>query len=275
MKDKKKWLDFVHKHFAGMGIGAVTVAMALTVARGASGQGAGFDPGDIDTSFSSGLSDLPDKTGYDLSGEGEGNEEVNHNAGGDQEEEKEEEPEEEPEEEESQEEAEALGLNPEPAWKDPESEQVILPEGMADEAEPSDTIDATINPGPGEGNILEAGPGKGVVFIVKFFLFPADNHRNLIPARRHARIPAGGRRAVFLRPLWLLPFPWFSSVSCVALPVSHGRLAPLFPARLSTFVTFWGGIPFGVLPLARAARGSSAPEAAFLAGAGLDRKSVV
>ncbi len=112
-------------------------------------------------------------------------------------------------------------------------------------------------------------PGKGVVFIVKFFLFPADNHRNLIPARRHARIPAGGRRAVFLRPLWLLPFPWFSSVSCVALPVSHGRLAPLFPARLSTFVTFWGGIPFGVLPLARAARGSSAPEAAFLAGAGL------
>ena len=30
MKDKKKWLDFVHKHFAGMGIGAVTVAMALT-----------------------------------------------------------------------------------------------------------------------------------------------------------------------------------------------------------------------------------------------------
>ena len=160
MKDKKKWLDFVHKHFAGMGIGAVTVAMALTVAKGVSGQGAGFDPGDIDTSFSSGLSDLPDKTGYDLSGEGEGNEEVNHNAGGDQEEEKEEEPEEEQEEEESQEEAEALGLNPEQAWKDPESEQVILPEGMADEAEPSDTIDTTINPGPGEGNILEAGPGK-------------------------------------------------------------------------------------------------------------------
>ena len=92
MKDKKKWLDFVHKHFAGMGIGAVTVAMALTVAKGVSGQEAGFDPGDIDTSFSSGLSDLQDKTGYDLSGEGEGNEEVNHNAGGDQEEEKEEEP---------------------------------------------------------------------------------------------------------------------------------------------------------------------------------------
>ena len=160
MKDKKKWLDFVHKHFAGMGIGAVTVAMALTVAKGVSGQEAGFDPGDIDTSFSSGLSDLPDKTGYDLSGEGEGNEEVNHNAGGDQEEEKEEEPEEEQEEEESQEGTEALGLNPEQAWKDPESEQVILPEGMADEAEPSDTIDATINPGPGEGNILEAGPGK-------------------------------------------------------------------------------------------------------------------
>ena len=54
MKDKKKWLDFVHKHFAGMGIGAVTVAMALTVAKGVSGQGAGFDPGDIDTSMTPG-----------------------------------------------------------------------------------------------------------------------------------------------------------------------------------------------------------------------------
>lgn len=157
MKDKKKKLaNCLNKHFVGIGIGIVTAVMALTAAKGVSGQEVAFDPGGIDTSFSSVFSEMPDKTGYDLSGEGEDSEEINHNSDSEQEEEKNEE-----EEKENNQEEETLGLDSTEPLQNPDSEQVILPDELTENIEPSDTIDAALTPGLNEeGNTAEGGAGK-------------------------------------------------------------------------------------------------------------------
>ncbi|MEY8339021.1 leucine-rich repeat protein [Lachnospiraceae bacterium 62-35] len=141
MKNRgKKLLDYIRRHFAGTGIAAVTVAMVFTVVKGAAGQEADFDPGEIDMSFSSELSDLPDRTGYDLSGKGEDSEEVNRDSNHEQDEKEEEDK---PEDEDKD---EGPGLEEGESLEREEDEQVILPDGMTDDIPTSDTIDATVQP---------------------------------------------------------------------------------------------------------------------------------
>lgn len=113
------FLRVLSGHLTGLGIGAVTVAMALTVSKGMAGQETGFDPGDISLSFSSSVSGVPDRTGYDLSGEGEDSEEVNHD------------PDHEPDENQEEEQEESQGLDEAGSMDHDRGEQVILPEGLA------------------------------------------------------------------------------------------------------------------------------------------------
>ncbi|MCI8551144.1 MAG: leucine-rich repeat protein [Lachnospiraceae bacterium] len=140
MKDAgKRLLNYIRGHWMGMGIALVAFVMVFTVVRGASGHGAGFDPWEIDTSFSTGYSEVPDRTGYDLSGEGEESEKVNH--GSDHEEENEE---------------AAPEMKEEETIQDHNDQQIVLPNGMTDDLRPSGTVDAAVNPdGNGTGSFLE------------------------------------------------------------------------------------------------------------------------
>ena len=174
MKDRgRKLLSCIRRHFAGFGIAGVTAVMVFTVVKGVAGQEAGFDPDGIHTSFSTEFFGLPDKTGYDLSGEGEDSEEVNRDSGSEREEEKEESQETEEEKEEPQEESDKqtnLGLNEQETLPEEENERIILPDEMMDETNFPDMINATISeeeaededaPGINEENIQQ-GPGDGV-----------------------------------------------------------------------------------------------------------------
>ncbi len=151
MKDKqRKLIEYVRKHFAGIGVATVTMGMAITVAKGVSGQESGFDPGEIDTTFSTDFSGLPDITGYDLSGQGEDSEEVNHDSGHEQEEEETQEDEQEAEEkseemqDKTEEENANLALNEIENPMEQQKEQIILPEEMAAELDSSDKINASL-----------------------------------------------------------------------------------------------------------------------------------
>ncbi len=141
------FLRVLSGHLTGLGIGAVTVAMALTVSKGMAGQETGFDPGDISLSFSSSVSGVPDRTGYDLSGEGEDSEEVNHD------------PDHEPDENQEEEQEESQGLDEAGSMDHDRGEQVILPEGLAGRANPSDMVDVSVNPGEADENALGTGLG--------------------------------------------------------------------------------------------------------------------
>ncbi len=148
MKDsKKKLFTFIHKHLAGIGLGVVTIPMALTVVKGAAGQTGRFDPGEIDTSFSSGLSSQPDRTGYDLSGEGEDSEQVERQ----------------PEQDSDEEDGNGPDLDGAETMQDARMEPIVLPDQVADMADPIDTVDVTVDPqkdgeGIGAGPKAEEGP---------------------------------------------------------------------------------------------------------------------
>lgn len=134
-KRKGKLFAYLRKHLAGIGIGAVTVGMAVTVVKGAAGQGSGFDPSGIRTSFSSELSALPDRTGYDLSGQGEDSEEIDRDAGREPEAKEEEQEDLEELTQEAKEELEDeanLGLNEEDEPFNEQNEQIILPDELLD-----------------------------------------------------------------------------------------------------------------------------------------------
>ena len=82
MRDRgKKLLDFLQRHLTGAGIAAAAVLMVVMVVKGASGQGNPFDPGEVDAWASMELSGEPDRTGYDLSGEGEDSREISQEYG--------------------------------------------------------------------------------------------------------------------------------------------------------------------------------------------------
>ncbi len=148
MKDsKKKLFTFIHKHLAGIGLGVVTIPMALTVVKGAAGQTGRFDPGEIDTSFSSGLSSQPDRTGYDLSGEGEDSEQVERQS----------------EQDSDEEDGNGPDLDGAETMQDARMEPIVLPDQVADMADPIDTVDVTVDPqkdgeGIGAGPKAEEGP---------------------------------------------------------------------------------------------------------------------
>lgn len=128
----KKLFLYLRKHLVGVGIAALVIAMALTVAKGVSGQSAYFDPKEVDTWSSLESSKLPGRMGYDLSGEGEDSEEVSQDTS----EEKEEG--EQPEEENPRAEENEL-------FSEKQEEQIVLPDSVTEDIDASKTVDATTN----------------------------------------------------------------------------------------------------------------------------------
>ena len=145
MKDRgRELLDYIGKHLGGVGIVAVVLVMSLTVAIGVSGQSRDFDPGEIDTSFAMEHAGQPERTGYDLAGEGEDTREINSDT--------QQEPEPEEEEGESPELTKTEVL-PE------EREQILLPNGVTDHLSPTDTVDTGVGSG-GDGPGFAWEPDK-------------------------------------------------------------------------------------------------------------------
>lgn len=124
----------MRRHFVGIGIVTVVFAMIFTVVVEVAGKEAGFHPDGFELLSASEFSGMPDRTGYDLSGEGEEGEEVSSDSDADKD--KEEEGEEENTE---PDESEILQAN--------EGETIILPDGMTDVNDASDAIDVAVNLG--------------------------------------------------------------------------------------------------------------------------------
>lgn len=81
MKNRTKFFtDYIKKYLKGICAGAAAVFLIFAVGSVVSGQDIEFDPGRIDTSFSSNNQGRPDMTGYDLSEEGRDREEINHDS---------------------------------------------------------------------------------------------------------------------------------------------------------------------------------------------------
>ncbi|MCI8630992.1 MAG: leucine-rich repeat protein [Firmicutes bacterium] len=128
MKDRKNiFIDCIKKYSKGICAAVIALLMLFAVGNEVSGQGIGFDPKKIDTSFSSNNQGTPDMTGYDLSEEGSDREEVNHDS--DRMKDKDENP----------------GF--EENVSEQGSEDIVLPNGITEGLNPSDTIDAAVNPG--------------------------------------------------------------------------------------------------------------------------------
>ena len=155
MKRKgKKWFDDMRRHFAGAWVVLVLTVMAIVVVRGAAGGETDFEPWEVDPAFSSSYYDIPDRTGYDLSGEGEDGREVNKESG-------EEETEEETEAEETEEESEEAPNLEDESSPFSDREQIVLPNGVTQELKPSETVDVSVRPeGEPSGNLPSVLPGK-------------------------------------------------------------------------------------------------------------------
>ena len=127
MKNRaKSFTGYIKKYLKGICAGAAAVFLIFAVGSVVSGQDIEFDPGRIDTSFSSNNQGRSDMTGYDLSEEGRDREEINRDS----------------DRKKDKDENSSFEEN-----LQQDGEDIILPSGAEGSTGAADTIDAAVNQG--------------------------------------------------------------------------------------------------------------------------------
>ena len=127
MKNRaESFTGYIKKYLKGICAGAAAVFLIFAVGGVVSGQDIEFDPGRIDTSFSSNNQGRSDMTGYDLSEEGRDREEINRDS----------------DRKKDKDENSSFEEN-----LQQDGEDIILPSGAEGSTGAADTIDAAVNQG--------------------------------------------------------------------------------------------------------------------------------